>query len=89
LTFSGIEVVSSDGSGGRLLVAAVDGEISNVDWTHDGRLVFGRWMGIPDRDGRGPSRIFISDGGTERQLIPDATAPARQIYRDWQVAWFR
>lgn len=83
VTHSGIVVAGADGSGARQQVAARD--ISNVDWTANGRLVFGRWTtGSHD----GPSRIFISDG-SERQLIPDATTPARQIYRDWQVAWLR
>ena len=53
------------------------------DWTPDGRLI--------DTKGTypGPTRIFISDGGTERQLIPDATAPARPSYRDWSAVWLR
>jgi hypothetical protein len=83
LTFSGIEVVDADGSGGRLQVAGRD--ISNVDWAPGGSLVYGRWI-TASHDG--PSRIFISDGH-ERQLIPDVTAPARQVYRDWQVVWRR
>ena len=53
------------------------------DWTPDGRLIYTKGQ----RDG--PRRIFISDGGTERQLIPDATAPARPSYRDSQAVWLR
>ena len=83
VTHSGIGVVGADGSGQRQQVAARD--ISDVDWTAHGSLVFGRWI---TGSHEGPSRIFISDG-VERQLIPDATAPPRQIYRDWQVAWLR
>jgi Tol biopolymer transport system component len=83
LTGSGIGVIGADGSGQRQQLAARD--ISNVDWTANGSLVFARWI---TGSHEGPSRIFISDGG-ERQLIPDATAPARQIYRDWLVAWLR
>jgi Tol biopolymer transport system component len=83
LTNSGISVVAADGSGQRQQVAVRD--ISNVDWTANGSLVFGRWI---TGSHEGPSRIFISDG-VERQLIPDATAPVRQLYRDWQVAWLR
>ena len=36
-----------------------------------------------------PEEIFISDGGTERQLIPEATAPARPSYRDRSAVWLR
>ena len=78
----GIGVVGADGSGQRQLLA---GHFRDVDWTPDGRLIFTRAMTANTWEG--PSRVFISDGG-ERQLIPDAT-PARQIYRDWQVAWLR
>lgn len=82
LTFSGIGVASMDGSGQTIQVA---GEFLSVDWTPSGRLIYTRFT---TGDHAGPSRIFISDG-VERQLIPDATAPARLDYRDWQVAWLR
>lgn len=82
LTRSGIGVVDADGSGENRPVV---GEILDVDWTADGRLIFTRPI-TPNYGG--PSRIFIIDGG-ERQLIPDATAPARTDYRDSQVAWVR
>ena len=75
-----IEVARADGSGRRLLVA---GPAHDPDWTPDGRLIYTK--GSFD----GPTRIFISDGGTERQLIPDATAPARPSYRDSQAVWLR
>jgi Tol biopolymer transport system component len=81
---SGIGVVGADGSGQRQLLA---GWFLDVDWTPDGRLVFSKLI-TSTSNYEGPSRIFISDG-VEKQLIPDATAPARQIYRDWQVAWLR
>ena len=75
-----IEVARADGSGRRLLVA---GPAHDPDWTPDGRLIYTK--GSFD----GPARIFISDGGTERQLIPDATSPARPTYRDWSAVWLR
>ena len=65
-----IEVARADGSGRRLLVA---GPAHYPDWTPDGRLIYTK--GSFD----GPMRIFISDGGTERQLIPDATAPVTSV----------
>ncbi|HYN06143.1 MAG TPA: hypothetical protein VES67_02025 [Vicinamibacterales bacterium] len=75
-----IHVVRADGSGRRLRVPA---PAAHPDWTPDGRLIYtkGPWDG--------PRRIFISDGGTERQLIPDATAPARPSYSDSQAVWLR
>lgn len=71
----------ADGSGRQL---RVPGPACDPDWTPDGRLIYTK--GDPFR---GPSRIFISDGGTERQLIPDAVAPARSTYRDWSAVWRR
>ncbi len=82
LTPSGIGVVGADGSGERQPVA---GSVFDVDWTTDGRLVFSKPI-TPNFEG--PWRTFISDG-VERQLIADAPAPARQIYRDREVAWLR
>ena len=75
-----IEVARADGSGRRLSVA---GPAHDPDWTPDGRLIYTK--GPFD----GPTRIFISDGGTERQLIPEATAPARPTYGDWSAVWLR
>ena len=71
---SGIEVARADGSGRHL---RVPGPAHYPDWTPDRRLIYTKGV-------RGPTRIFISDGGTERQLIPDASAPARPSYRDWR-----
>ena len=75
-----IHVVRADGSGRRLRVPA---PAAYPDLTPDGRLIYtkGPWDGT--------RRIFISDGGTERQLIPDATAPARPSYSDSQAVWLR
>jgi Tol biopolymer transport system component len=76
----GIEVARADGSGRRL---RVPGPAFDPDWTPDGRLIYTKGpFG-------GPGRIFISDGGTERQLIPDATAPARPTYSDSSAVWLR
>ena len=75
-----IDVVRADGSGRRLRVPA---PATDPDWTPDGRLIYTK--GPFDI----PSRIFISDGVTERQLIPDAIAPARATYCDWSAVWLR
>jgi Tol biopolymer transport system component len=82
VTSSGIGVASADGSGQRQQVA---GAIFDVDWTPDGRLIITKY-GSPNPGAL--SRIFISDG-LERQLIPEATAPARRDYLDSQAAWRR
>ena len=81
---SGIGVVNADGAGRRTRVA---GEVREVDWTPDGRLIFTR-----SQSSNWPSpgrRIFISDGGGERQLIPEASPPAPAGYSDSQAAWRR
>ena len=75
-----IHVVRADGSGRRLRVPA---PAFHPDWTPDGRLIYAKGQHF------GPSRIFINDGGTERQLIPDAIAPARPAYGDSQPVWLR
>jgi len=83
-TSGGIDVSNADGSGRRSRVA---GPAVWVDWTPDGRLIFTKSQ---SRDWYGPGqRIFISDGGAERQLIPDAAAPARSTYSDRHPAWRR
>jgi Tol biopolymer transport system component len=79
---SGVGVVTADGTQRRLLHA---GDARDVDWTPDGRLIFARFTS----GSNSPSRIFVSDGGSERQLIPDATSPARPGYSDFEVAWRR
>jgi TolB protein len=76
----GIEVARADGSGRHL---RLPGPAFDPDWTPDGRLIYTK--GPFD----GPTRIFISDGGAERQLIPDAIAPARHSYRDSMAVWLR
>ena len=75
-----IHVARADGSARQL---RVPGPAYDPDWTPDGRLIYTK--GPFDA----PTRIFISDGGTERQLIPDATAPVRPSYRDSQAVWLR
>jgi hypothetical protein len=80
ISHAGIGIVSPDGSAERLQVA---GEIDDVEWTPDGRLIY-------TRSARGSGgRIFINDGGAERQLIPEATAPLRAAYLDMEVVWRR
>ena len=79
---AGIEIARSDGSGRHL---RVPGPAFAPDWTPDGRLIYTKGS----YDGPTPTRIFISDGGTERQLIPEATAPARPSYNDRQAVWLR
>jgi Tol biopolymer transport system component len=84
VTPSGIDVSNADGSGRRTRVA---GPATFPDWTPDGRLIFTK---SPSRNRYGPDqRIFISDGGLERQLIPEAKAPARSGYSDRQATWRR
>jgi Tol biopolymer transport system component len=79
ISHAGIGIVSPDGSARRLQVA---GNIADVEWTPDGRLIYTRSAG-------GGRRIFISEGGVERQLIPEATAPLRAAYHDMDVVWRR
>ena len=81
-----IDVSNADGSGRRTRVA---GPAAFPDWTPDGRLIFTKSLS-GDRNRYGPGqRIFISDGGLERQLIPEAAAPARSSYSDRQATWRR
>jgi Tol biopolymer transport system component len=76
----GIGVALADGSGRHLRVPT---PVFDPGWTPDGRLIYTN--GVHD----GPTRIFISDGGTGRQLIPEATAPASSSYRDHMAVWRR
>jgi Tol biopolymer transport system component len=80
-----IGLVKADGSGRRLLVAD---KATGVDWTPDARLIFTR---SPSGDSGAPGRrVFITDGGVERQLIPEVAAPARfPGYSDSQATWLR
>ena len=79
----GIGVARADGSGRRIVVSG--GSLYHeVDWTSDGRLIFGRSSGSYDS-----MRIFVTDGGEERQLVPDVPSPTRANYRDWLPSWSR
>jgi Tol biopolymer transport system component len=79
-----IDVSNADGSGRRTRVA---GPATFPDWTPDGRLIFTK---SPSQDRYAPGqRIFISDGGLERQLNAEAAAPARSSYSDRQATWQR
>jgi Tol biopolymer transport system component len=75
----GVFVVNSGGSGQRLIAS---GHLVDPEWTPNGGLAYTRLD-----DGR--TRLFVTDGGVERQLIPDAQSPANPNYRDEQVAWRR
>jgi TolB protein len=78
-----LEVVRPDGTGRRL----VTGQALFPDWAPDGRLIFTK---NPSGNWYGPGqRIFIRDGGAERQLIPDLAAPMRPAYSDRQAVWRR
>jgi hypothetical protein len=72
----GIEALGADGSGRRVVVPGAFLRVSS--WTPNGGLLFSR-----DR------RVFVSEGGTERQLIPDAEAPAVTGYWDSDAVWSR
>jgi Tol biopolymer transport system component len=73
----GISIVGADGSGRSLI--AVPGQITGrLSWTPKGGLLFNR-----DR------RVVVWEGGAERQLIPDAQAPAVPGYWDSDAVWSR
>lgn len=57
------------------------------DWTPTGELIYS-WFTVPGKpwDGKG-LRIFAS--GSDRQLIPEATAPVNPDYSDRQPVWSR
>ena len=59
-----------------------------VDWTPDGRLIYGR-SSSSSSGSVDSMRIFVSDGGVERQLVPDVPSPARANYGDSWVSWSR
>jgi Tol biopolymer transport system component len=78
-----LEVVRPDGTGRRL----VTGQALFPDWAPDGRLIFTK---TPSGNWYSPGqRIFIRDGGAERQLIPDVAAPMHPGYSDRQAVWRR
>ena len=78
--FSGIGLVNADGSGMRTHLSA---DWSYPEWTPDGRLMFSRNIG------GSRNRVFISEGASGRQLIPDAVAPAKSQYSDCCAVWAR
>jgi len=85
VTNAGIEVARADGSERRLVVAT---PARDPDWTPDGRLIFTRST-TDATDPPGPSRIYVTDGLVERQLIPDAAEPGVTSYADRQAVWLR
>lgn len=72
----GISIVGADGSGRYVAVPGT--LLSASGWTPNGGLLFQR-----DR------RVFVWEGGTERQLIPDAEAPTVPGYWDGDAVWSR
>jgi TolB protein len=86
LSHGGIEVASVDGLGRHLRIATA-AHVTSIDWAPNG------WIFTRQADSAAgfdaPTRIFISDGGPERQLIPDASAPQRTDYRDSDAVWRR
>ena len=75
----GIGVARADGSGKRMVVSASN--VIGVEWTEDGRLIYGR-------GDSGPLRIFINASGLERQLVPDGASVGAN-YRDYLPSWSR
>jgi Tol biopolymer transport system component len=82
ITMSGVGVVNADGTGREIRVT---GSMSRVRWTPDGQLVYSKYSDYF----KGPTRIYINGAAGERQLIPEATSPARADYSDGWVAWRR
>ena len=80
-----IDAVNVDGSNLRTVV-------NNgfwADWSADGLFAFTRRTGPgPAPLGAFETRIFVaSEGGAQRQLIPDAVRPAVALYGDSQPEW--
>jgi Tol biopolymer transport system component len=83
-----VSVVNVDGTGFRQIT-----EGFNADWAPDGQtLVYANLAGPPVATNPVGSRmrIFIlSDGNVERQVIPEAAAPAPDNYWDNNPPWSR
>lgn len=80
---AGIAIANADGTGWRVQVA---GRVYGPEWTPDGRLLYHK---ARSSNGGCQCRIFVRDGASERQLIPDATAPSVQTYSDTRAVWAR
>jgi Tol biopolymer transport system component len=61
------------------------------DWSPDGRaMLFEIYEFVSGGvELSGPTRIFVTEGETDRQLIPGVAAPANPDYRDFDPAWSR
>jgi Tol biopolymer transport system component len=80
---AGIAIANADGSGWRL---QVPGNVFGPEWTADGRLLYHK---PTSSSSLGQFRIFVRDGASERQLIPEATAPTLPNYSDRRAVWAR
>lgn len=67
------------------------GYVDDIDWSPDGsQLIYARggirsrWAEPPE-----PYRIWVGGNGSQYQLIPEATDPAKPDYDDTQPAWSR
>jgi Tol biopolymer transport system component len=81
-TFNGIATVNADGSGWRTVVS---GRVIYPDWLASG-FVFVRYTGEgPTSLGGWEHRIFASEGGMERQVVPDVANGRKYLdsHPDW------
>jgi dipeptidyl aminopeptidase/acylaminoacyl peptidase len=81
----GVDVIDVDGS--QLRTVIHDGFWA--DWSVDGRFAFTRITGPgPTAFDGAETRVFVAtEGGAQRQLIPDAVNPALPRYGDFHPAW--
>ncbi len=96
LTDSGLDlqISSADVNGGDLRAYTSGRYVGGPDWSPDGAgVLFEKFTGPGDEISPigGRMRIFVAGvaGGPERQLIPEANAPARYNYWDHEAAWSR
>jgi len=82
-SFSGVRVVTTSGSAEHWPTA---GEVRDVDWTATGDLIFSEYL----NGWSSPTRIYtVGRFGGRQQVIPDAEAPAKPDYADYEVVWAR
>jgi Tol biopolymer transport system component len=83
VSHSGISVTRLQDSNRTIVL---DRSARDVTWTADGRLIF---TGYLSAGASRPSRIFVAHAGEIRQVVPDATGPARAGYSDWRPVWLK